>query len=169
MEQFKADFFNSVSIELHRLTKIYSDNKGDIIQIPDLLERGKNFIMSWLKDAQLKEAFKNDAQLYYYNISCIAFCGGIAYADAWDKDITQIKTGAVDTLLTSQRDIMSLAVDILSLDGDGRKKLHALEDKMFSVFLELMTPYWDKDDPRPYLFQGLMAFFQTGVSYRLCK
>lgn len=94
MEQFKADFFNSVSIELHRLTKIYSDNKGDIIQIPDLLERGKNFIMSWLKDAQLKEAFKNDAQLYYYNIACIAFCGGIAYADAWDKDITQIKTGA---------------------------------------------------------------------------
>ena len=37
-------------------------------------------------------------------------------------------------MLTSQRDIMSLAVDILSLDGDGRKKLHALEDKMFSVF-----------------------------------
>ena len=51
MEQFKADFFNSVSIELHRLTKIYSDNKGDIIQIPDLLERGKNFIMSWLAEA----------------------------------------------------------------------------------------------------------------------
>ena len=69
--------------------------------------------MSWLKDVQLRETFQNDAQLYYYNVACIAFCGGIAYADAWDKDVTQIKTGAVDTLLTSQGDITSLAVDIL--------------------------------------------------------
>ena len=118
---------------------------------------------------QLRETFQNDAQLYYYNVACIAFCGGIAYADAWDKDVTQIKTGAVDTLLTSQGDITSLAVDILSLGGDGRKKLHMLEDKMFSVFLELMAPYWDKEDPRPFLFQGLLAFFQTGLSYRLSK
>ena len=169
MEQFKSDFFNSVSIELHRLTRIYGDGTGDIMQIPDLLERGKNFIMSWLKDVQLRETFQIDAQLYYYNVACIAFCGGIAYADAWDKDVTQIKTGAVDTLLTSQGDITSLAVDILSLGGDGRKKLHMLEDNMFSVFLELMAPYWDKEDPRPFLFQGLLAFFQTGLSYRLSK
>lgn len=169
MEQYKSDFFNRVNLELHRIVRTSESKTGDIMLIPDLLERGKGFIMTWLKDASLKEAFSNDAQMYYYNVACIAFCGGIAYADAWDKDITQIKTGAVDTLLASQRNIAELVFDILNLDDAGKLKLHRMEDRMFAVFLELMAPYWDKDDPRPFLFQGLLAFFQTGVSYRLSE
>lgn len=169
MEQYKSDFFNKVNIELHREVRVFSEKTGDIMLIPDLLERGKAFIMTWLKDESLRKEFQNDACMYYYNIACIAFCGGVAYADAWDKDITQIKTGAVDTILASAQDTAALATDILGLDDGGRRKLHRLEDKLFEVFLRLMEPYWDKEDPRPFLFQGLLAFFQTGLSYRLDK
>lgn len=167
MEQFKSDFFNTVNIELHRIMRVSMSKSGDIMLIPDLLERGKSFIMTWLRDAALKEELANDAQMFYYNVAYIAFCGGIAYADAWDKDITQIKTGAVDTLLASQRDIPTLAYDILELDENGKRALHGLCDKMFAVFSELMSPYWEKEDPRPFLFQGLLSFFQTGISFRL--
>lgn len=169
MEQYKSDFFNSCNIELHKISGASDSRSADMVIIPDLLERGKRFIMTWLKDVPLKEAFKNDAKMFYYNVACIAFCGGIAYADAWDKDIAQIKTGAVDTILASQRNIPALAADILSLDEQEKHKLHMLEDSMFSEFLKLMSPYWEKEDPRPFLFQGLLAFFQTGVSYRLNK
>ncbi len=169
MEQYKSDFFNSCNIELHKIAKESGIKTADMVIIPDLLERGKRFIMTWLRDVPLKEAFKNDAQMFYYNVACIAFCGGIAYADAWDKDIAQIKTGAVDTILASQRNIPALAADILGLDSDGAQRLHQLEDSMFSRFLSLMSEYWEKEDPRPFLFQGLLAFFQTGVSYRLNK
>ena len=167
MDQYKSDFFNRANIELHRILRLEGSKTGDITLVPDLLERGKGFIMTWLKDASLKETYADDAQMYYYNVACIAFCGGIAYADAWDKDITQVKTGIVDTLLASQRDISALAADILDIDDSGQYKFHKLEDKLFEVFLEIMSPYWDKEDPRPFLFQGLLAFFQTGVSYRL--
>lgn len=160
--QNRSDFFNSVSIELARIAKC------DIMYADDLLEHGRKFIMTWLKDENLREHFKDDAMMYYYNIACIAFGGGVLYGDAWDKDITQIKTGAVDTLLASQSDIMGVATDVLGLDKDDigfRKML----DSMFEKFLGLMSPYWDKEDPRPFLFQGILAFFEAGISYRIAK
>ena len=167
MEDYKSDFFNRSNIELHRALKTQAGKSGDITMVPDLLERGKSFIMTWLKDASLRESLSADPQIYYYNLACIIFCGGIAYADAWDKDIAQVKAGIVDTLMVSQRDIPALAADILELDDEGKVQLHALEDGLFEVFLGVMNPYWEKEDPRPFLFQGLVAFFQAGVSYRL--
>lgn len=159
-------FYNTACIELHRVLRM-SGKSGDIAQIPDLSERGKRFIMTWLRDERLKNAFSNDPKMYYYNVACNVFCGGIAYADAWDKDIAQVKAGFVDTLLAAQSDLFSLACDILGLDGDDKNRLHKLEDDLFSVFLQLLEPCWEKEDPRPYLFCGLLAFFQTGVSYRM--
>lgn len=162
-----SDFYNRANVELHRVVKLTGKRSGDMIIVGDLLERGKRFIMSWLKDADLKEACKDDPQLFYYNVAVNAFCGGIAFADAWDKDPGQVKAGIVDTLVASQRDVAGLAADILGLDATGKTELHAIEDAMFDTFMEILEPYWDKEDPRPFLFQGLLAFFQTGVSYRL--
>lgn len=157
-----SDFFNRVTIELTRIT-----GKHDVALIPDLMERGKSFIMSWLKDVSLREHFQNDAVMYYYNIAAIAFAGGVAYADAWQKDVGQIKLGTVDTILTSQRDIPSLAIDILGMTGERENEYRGMVDKMFKEFLDIMAPYWDKEDPRPFLFQGLLGFFTAGVSYKL--
>lgn len=162
-----SDFYNRACVELHRVLRVAGVRSGDMAVVSDLMERGKRYIMSWLRDADLRETFKDDPQLYYYNVAVNAFCGGVAFADAWDKDPAQVKTGIVDTLVASQRDIAALAADILALDDNGKTALHALEDALFAVFLEIMAPYWDKEDPRPFLFQGLLAFFQTGVSYRL--
>lgn len=138
--------------------------------VPDLLERGKHFIMTWLKDENFREHFEGDAMMYYYNIACIAFGGGIAFADAFEKDVSQVKLGFVDTLLVSQPDITSLAQDILGItDEEDKTEYRRRIDEMFKFFLDAIAPYWDKEDPRPFLFQGLMAFFQTGISYRLNK
>ena len=157
----RSDFFDKVTVQLSSIANC------DIALIPDLMERGKNFIMSWLKDVNLKEHFANDAVMYYYNVASIAFAGGIAYADAWEKDITQIKLGTVDTLLSSQRDIPSLAMDIVGMTGERETEYRKIVDSMFSAFLDIMAPFWDKEDPRPFLFQGLLAFFVTGNSFRL--
>lgn len=157
----RSDFFDTVTFSLSRVVNC------DIALIPDLLDRGKNFIMSWLKDVKLREHFANDATMYYYNVAFIAFSGGIAYADAWDKDITQIKLGTIDTLLSTQPDIPSLAMDIMNMSGEREVEFRETVDKMFENFLNLMEPFWDKEDPRPFLFQGLLAFFTVGVSFRL--
>ncbi len=158
---YNADFFDRVTLRLCSIIK------KDISLIPDLLEHGKGFIMSWLKDVSLRKQFENDAVMYYYNVAWIAFAGGVAYADAWQKDITQIKLGTVDTLLTSQNDLAGLAMDILGLDGDKQVEYRQNFDSMFSEFLQLMAPYWNKEDPRPFLFQGLLAFFTAGVSLKI--
>lgn len=157
----RSDFFDRVTVELSRITMC------DISIVPDLMERGKGFIMTWLKDANLREYFKDDPTMYYYNVASVAFAGGIAYADAWDKDITQIKLGMVDTILASQNDIPSIAMDIMGMTGERETDYRQTVDSMFSSFINIMEPYWDKEDPRPFLFQGLLAFFVVGVSYRL--
>ena len=163
MTQTNSDFYNRVTIELHKIAHC------DVMVVPDLLERGKHFIMMWLKDENFRKNFENDAMMYYYNIACIAFGGGVAFGDAFEKDVSQIKLGFVDTLIASQPDITKLATDILGYDGDEGKQIdyRKMLDESFACFLNEMEPYWDKEDPRPFLFQGLMAFFQTGISYRL--
>lgn len=157
-----SDFFNKVTVSLASIAKC------DIMQIDDLLERGQKLILTWLKDENLREHFKNDAMMYYYNIACIAFSAGVLYADAWDKDITQIKMGTVDTLLSAQPDLTGVAFDVLGVERDDENTRRII-DSMFERFLELMTPYWDKVDPRPFLFQGILAFLEIGISYRLRK
>ncbi len=167
MTDNNSDFYNRVSIGLH---KIASENgRCDMMLVPDLLERGKHFLMTWLKDANFQSLFEGDAMMYYYNIACIAFGGGVAFADAFEKDASQVKLGFVDTLLVSQPDINALVYDILEITGyeDKITQYRKMLDSMFSFFLDEMSPLWDKEDPRPFLFQGLMAFFQAGISYRL--
>ena len=164
-----SEFFNSVTVRLLSIIRQNGGAEADITLVPDLLERGKNYIMSWLKDENLREAFKNDAMMYYYNIACSAFGGGVAYADAWDKDPAQIKIGIVDTLIASQRDINELATDILGINESGKEDYRRMLDSLFSEFLDIMDPYWKKEDPRAYLFAGLLAFFQTGINLRLSK
>lgn len=168
MTDNNSDFYNHVTVNLHKLC---SKNGGcDMMLVPDLLDRGKHFIMTWLKDEGFREHFEGDAMMYYYNIACIAFCGGVAFADAFEKDVSQVKLGFVDTLLASQPDLTSLVHDILGITGQSQKDdYRRMLDNMFSYFLQELEPYWDKEDPRPFLFQGLMAFFQTGISYRLNK
>ncbi len=162
MTQNNSDFYNRITIELHKISHC------DVLVVPDLLDRGKHFIMMWLKDENFRKNFEGDAMMYYYNIACIGFGGGVAYADAFEKDVSQIKLGFVDTLIASQPDITKLATDILGYEDDDQKiEYRKMLDSMFSCFLSEMEPYWDKEDPRPFLFQGLMAFFQAGVSYRL--
>lgn len=157
-----SDFYNRITIELHRICHC------DVLVVPDLLERGKSFIMMWLKDENFRKSFEGDAMMYYYNIACIGFGGGVAFADAFQKDVSQIKLGFVDTLIASQPDITKLATDILGYEDDDKKtEYRKMLDSMFSCFLNEMEPYWDKEDPRPFLFQGLMAFFQAGISFRL--
>ena len=163
--KYNSDFYESLSLALH---KAAIGTSYDIMLVPDLLERGKGYLMTWLKDEGFRNSFSGDAMMYYYNIACIAFGGGIAYADAFEKDASQIKLGFVDTLLAGTPDITALAFDILSLDNEEKQTAYrATLDNMFSLFLQKMEPYWDKEDPRPFLFQGLMAFFQTGISLRL--
>lgn len=165
--EFTADFFDSVTV---RLLSVIRKNRGksyNITVVPDLLERGKVYIMSWLKDENLRDAFKTEPVMFYYNVACNAFGGGVAYADAWDKDPAQIKIGVVDTLIASMKDINLLATDILGIDDKGQEDYRRMLDELFAEFLEAMAPYWDKEDPRPFLFQGLLAFFQTGVNLRL--
>ena len=164
MTENSSDFYNGVTINLHKLA-----GGCDMMLVPDLLERGKQFIMMWLKDEEYRKLFGNDAQMYYYNIACVAFGGGVAFADAYEKDASQIKLGFVDTLLASQKDITGLAHEILGIDENEDKKdeYQRRLESMFSYFVAELEPYWDAEDPRPFLFQGLMAFFQTGVSYRL--
>lgn len=165
MTENNSDFYNHVCVNLHKIA-----GGCDMIVVPDLLERGKHFVMTWLKDESLREHFANDAMMYYYNIACIAFGGGIAYGDAFEKDVSQVKLGFVDTLLASQNDITGLAQDILSVeDEDEKREYRIMIDSMFKFFLDAIAPYWESEDPRPFLFQGVMAFFQTGVSYRLGK
>lgn len=166
--EFSSDFFNTVTVRLLSIIR-KSNRNTDITLVPDLLERGKSYIMSWLKDENLKETFKGDAMMYYYNIACIAFGGAVAYADAWDKDPSQIKIGIVDTLIASQPDINALATDILGIGESGKDDYRRMLDSLFSEFLDIMDPYWQKEDPRPFLFQGLLAFFQTGINLRLAK
>ena len=113
MTDNNSDFYNGVTINLHKLA-----GGCDMMLVPDLLERGKQFIMMWLKDNEYRELFGGDAKMYYYNIACIAFGGGIAFADAYEKDASQIKLGFVDTLLASQKDITGLALDILNISED---------------------------------------------------
>lgn len=162
MIENNSDFYNRITIELHRVCH------SDVLVVPDLLERGKSFIMMWLKDENFRKSFEGDAMMYYYNIACIGFGGGIAYADAFQKDVSQIKLGLVDTLIASQPDISKLATDILGYEDEEKIVAYRqMLDSMFSRFLNEMEPYWDKEDPRPFLFQGLMAFFQAGVSFRL--
>lgn len=160
-----SDFYNRVTLNLHRLA-----GNCDMMLVPELLEHGKDFIMLWLKDEEFRKLFNGDAQMYYYNIACIAFGGGIAYADAFEKDASQVKLGFVDTLLASQKDITALAQDILGIDSEDDKDYYRRRlDSMFKYFIAELEPYWAADDPRPFLFQGLMAFLQTGISFRLDK
>ena len=166
MNEFTSDFFNKILVRLLSIIREYSDKRPDITVVPDLLERGKKYIMSWLKDQNLMEKFKDEPIMFYYNIAFIAIGGGIAYADAWDKDPAQIKTGIVDTLIASQTNITELALDILKKD---EQSYHEMIDEMFEEFIDVMEPYWDKEDPRPFLFQGLLAFFQSGINLRLAK
>ncbi len=163
----ELSFFDSVCFEFHTLLKNAGIARGDLIHSDELLERGRMLIMSRLRDGALKDALKNDAQTYYYNIAVCAFCGGIAFGDAWNKDPVSVKTGAVDALLAAQPDLFSLACGILGLDGDGESSLRRLIDALFSAFLDKMAPLWDGDNTRGYLFSGLLAFFETGLSLKL--
>ena len=70
MTENSSDFYNGVTINLHKLA-----GGCDMMLVPDLLERGKQFIMMWLKDEEYRKLFGNDAQMYYYNIACVAFGG----------------------------------------------------------------------------------------------
>ncbi|MBQ8606205.1 MAG: hypothetical protein IJ408_05655 [Clostridia bacterium] len=164
---FTADFFDTVTVRLLSIIRRHRGKSYDMTLVPDLLERGKVYIMSWLKDENLRDAFKNEPIMFYYNVACNAFGGGVAYADAWDKDPVQIKTGIVDTLIASMKDINLLATDILGIDEKGQEDYRRMLDELFSEFLSVMEPYWDKEDPRPFLFQGLLAFYQTGINLRL--
>ncbi len=167
MNEFESDFLNSATVRFLSIIRRFGKPSADIMLNSDLLERGKNYIMSWLRDVNLKERFQNEPIMFYYNIACFAFDAGVAYADAWQKDISQVKIGVVDTLIASQPDINALATDILALDDDGKVVYRQLKDDMFSEFLNIMEPYWEKEDPRPFLFQGLLAFFQSGINYKM--
>ena len=167
MNEFESDFFGMQAVRLLSIVRRHGKPSADISLVSDLLERGKNYIMSWLKDVNLKEKFQNDPMMYYYNIACFAFDAGVAYADAWQKDVSQVKIGIVDTLIASQPDINALATDLLGLDEGGKTNYRQMKDEMFSEFLDIMEPYWEKEDPRPFLFQGLLAFFQSGINYKM--
>lgn len=165
-----SDFFDNITLRLYNVLRESTGRRGDMLMVPDLLERGKNYIMTLLKNEGMREQFKTEPAMYYYNVAAFAFAGGIAYADAWQKDVTQIKLGFVDTLIASQPDKHALALDIMGLDTKAEKTAYrALCDDMFSEFVNIMEPYWEKEDPRPFVFQGLLAFFQTGINYRNMK
>lgn len=165
MMGFEADFFETATVRFLSIMKKYHNKKIDISLIDDLLERGKVYIMGWLKDENLRDACKDEPMMFYYNVACNAFGGGVAYADAWQKQPGEVKIGIVDTLIVSQPDISALATDILEVSD--KDDYRGMLDEMFSKFLDIMEPYWDKEDPRPFLFQGLLAFFQSGINLRL--
>lgn len=166
MTDNNSEFYNDITLNLHKI--VSKSGSCDVMVVSDLLERGKHFIMTWLKDEEFRKLFEGEPMMYYYNVACIAFGGGVAYADAFEKDVSQVKLGFVDTLLASEKNITALAQDILNLQTEDEKDQYQQTlGQMFSYFVEAVSPYWETEDPRPFLFQGLMAFFQTGISFRL--
>lgn len=162
-----SDFFDSLTLSFYTILREKTGKRADMMLAGDLLERGKNYIMTMLSSELLRETFKDDPTMFYYNVASNAFGAGIAYCDAWEKDVTQVKLGFVDALVSSQPDIHALATDIMGVtDKDG---YIGMIDSMFEKFLSSMQSYWLKEDPRPFLFQGLLAFFQSGINYRKMK
>ena len=162
-----SDFFDRLTLSLYTVIREKSGKRADMMIAGDLLERGKEYIMTMLKSEALRERFASEPVMFYYNVASNAFGAGIAFCDAWEKDVTQVKLGFVDTLVAAQPDIHVLATDIMQ--EPDKTAYIGMIDNMFEIFLQQMQPYWDKEDPRPFLFQGLLAFFQSGINYRKMK
>lgn len=160
------DFFAEALKILHEKAVEYGWTINGMVYAKELLPYGQTFLLQMLNDKSFQQKFGLDAVSYYFNIGCYVFCGGVFYADCWVKDTAILRADDKLQYLT-ENDPYDLAVEILSI-----KNSSAFEDflsRIFDDWLEIMDPYWDMSNSRDYIFQGLLIFYQLGISERLKK
>ena len=157
------DFYAESVKQIHDFANTKGMAVKGVIFIPELYEKGSEFVMAWLRNDEFKSNFSDDPVPYYAFLVRECFYGGVAYADQWHKNSERIKDGSFDELI-SKANVMTMTEPALKRFGKTREEWDEYGAELFALWAAIHEPYWKLKDCREYTFNLFIAFFQLGVS-----
>lgn len=143
-------------------------NKG-LIFIPELLPKGEQTILAFLKDPFFQMQCGGDAQMYYYLIMALSIDAGMCFATRWHRDFSSLDEYVEEIIELGPADdaniIMTSFLSDVAMGDQGNEFFPFIYDR----WLKMHEPYWKLSDPREYTFKAMLAAYQLGVSMILEK
>jgi len=145
-----------------------SDYTGDeLVMIPELIETGKTYVVSWLKDEEFKATFKGNTTGYYLGLCANAIGGGMMYANAWADSTMKFDSLRYDSLYEG-----SVWENIFALlevtDNEEKTNFRKFVLVIFEEWVKTVYPYLSEENAGDYLIESFNAFFQLGAGIKLC-
>ena len=136
--------------------------KGPIF-IPELMPAGEKIVKALLSNQYLSSQYGSDPSRYYYVIVGLSIQAGMVIADQWHKDPDALKNGFVDYIITQgpAEKAKKLMETIFQAD---EKRANDFYGSIYSRWLQLHKPYWNRKDTGQYTFYGTVAAYRTGIS-----
>ena len=137
-------------------------NKG-LIFIPELMPAGEKIVNALLSNQYLSSQYGSDPSRYYYAIVGLGIQAGMVIADQWHKDPDALKNGFVDYIIAQGPAEMAKRLMQTCFQAD-EEKANGFYSSIYSRWLQLHKPYWNRKDTGQYTFYGTLAAYQTGIS-----
>ena len=140
----------------------------ELIMIPQLVDSGKKYVLSWLKDMSFKDTFKGNTTGYYLGLCANSLGGGMLYASAWADSENKIAGLCYDELYNG-----SVGENIFALaeitDNDEKTRFQKFIILLFETWVKEVAEYLSLENAGEYLIESFCAFFQIGASIKLCE
>ena len=131
------------------------------IFVPELLQKGNEVVLGFLKNESLKRQYQNQSPEDYYNrLSGLILQMSLVFATTWHSDFELF-----NKLDTYDPTILDPTANIIT--NDLRITIDDFRSLMRDVFNEWLTlhePYWQLNDCRAYTLNDFLGIWQLGVS-----
>lgn len=136
---------------------------GSLIFVPEIIQAGGNYTLSWLRNSGFQARFNGDAINYYFNLSNFCFFAGAYYAYMWHHDFDAFQNENLEQKLYLDG-VQATASPIMPIK---RSEAEAFCKELFEEYIRLVQPHQDQPDAPRYTFNGLNTFFTIGASIQL--
>jgi hypothetical protein len=159
-----SDFYNEFSTDLHKKAMQLKAVNERMFLIQEVTPYGKKAILAFLNNQKFRNMYGANPRIYYYEIMYLVINFGIAVADKWYKEFPKLDR-YVDDLIKNgpEKD----AYTVLSENFSKKiyyKQGHPLFQNIYSVWAEMIHPYWELPSPQLQIYEALLACFHLGAT-----
>ena len=160
------ELFKTILIEIHKSAKIKGYIEKDAIMVEELLDKGFQFSLDWLADAEFYATFKGNMVGYYLGLCVNCLCTGLAMADAWADGDDRLSAMKYDEIYDGG--VWNNVFVLIEMTSDDDKKdFQNFIIEMYEKWVVELKDYFKLPGANDYISKTLAAFFQLGVTMRL--
>lgn len=169
MTKSERDFMQDCLADFHEFAKSNNQAHKGTIFIPEVLEVGSQECLSYFQDESMQKKYYKDVEKYYFELFKLCFESGMVYGACWHENYAIVKDGSFQKQV-HEKGVSYYSKGLITKDLEmSDSEFSKFEENLFIHWQTRVEPYWDLADPRKYLFNGMLAAFQLGVSMEMSK